>query len=67
MTTPHTHPELEERQQLTLEAINNLAEQMVVRFDALEQNIATLSEGQQRPREPRRRYRPSSRRAAAQR
>ena len=48
MTTPHTHPEIEERQQLTLEAIGNLAEQMMIRFDALEQNIETLSDGQQR-------------------
>ena len=48
MTTPHTYPEIEERQQLTLEAISNLAEQMMIRFDALEQNIETLSDGQQR-------------------
>ena len=47
MTTPNTHPEIEERQQLTLEAISNLAEQMMIRFDALEQNIEILSDGQQ--------------------
>ena len=48
MTTPHTHPEIEERQQLSLEAISNLAEQMMIRFNALEQNIETRSDGQQR-------------------
>ena len=48
MTTPHTQPEIEGRQQRTLEAISNLAEQMMIRFDALEQNIEILSDGQQR-------------------
>ena len=48
MTTPHTQPEIEGRQQLTQEAISNLAEQMMIRFDALEQNIEILSDGQQR-------------------